>query len=110
MLMALFQQNVINTLLLYTANYTIPKCHREMAALSGNAQEHMLPYGGDSLHGDHFSVCRRPPSPILLLFIKQAPWKVSRKREKQKKMAKHFCPTFGTRTPASGEEIGRAHV
>lgn len=55
-LMALFQQNVINTLLLYTANYTMLKCHREMAALSGNAQKHMLPYGGDSLHWDQ-SLC-----------------------------------------------------
>lgn len=59
-----------------------PNANREMVALSGNAQKHMLPYGGDSLHWACFSVWRRPPSPIPLLFIKQLLWKIRRTREK----------------------------
>ncbi|XP_075783648.1 uncharacterized protein LOC142829163 [Pelodiscus sinensis] len=34
-----------------TANYTMSRCQGEMANAPGNSQKHMLPYGGDSLHG-----------------------------------------------------------
>lgn len=58
--MALLQQNVINTLLLYTANYTVPKCQQGDGCSIRKCTE------------TYATIWRRQPTLGLLLCVKKA--------------------------------------
>lgn len=114
--MALLQQNVINTLLLYTANYTMPKCQQGDGCSIRKCTE------------TYATIWRRQPTLGLLLCVKKAsqPYSITvyktapledkkdkrksrgkrggRAGRQRKKHQKQQPQTFGVRTPASGKE------